>query len=550
MKRERVIALMLTASMLLGGCGGAAKDAGAEKAPEDMQVSGEDTSAGETEGEVSNETESADSGEPMELECMVDMNKIVEGNPIIKKIEEELNVKFTFIPAPTGSVEDVRKAMNLQVASGDFPEFIADVKFPDYYAYAEQGLIAEIPVEWIKSEAPNLTDWLEKNLYGENSWDYYAIDGKNYVVPSIWTLGPQFNSMVVRQDILEAAGVTEMPDTLDEWEAALLKVKETNGGYPLSAPGGNIKGVYDMFFGAYGLYAQIFSEKNGKIVYGAVEPQAKQALEAAHRWYEEGLIDPEFVIDDETKKREKWTAEKMAVTVGAFYHAIPGEAYWGGAYYDPLMEKNPDAKVVTMLPPAGPDGERGMTQDTSIVNAGVVFAKELENQPEKIKKYLQVCDYMIKESEILQAGEEGVTYKRDASGGLEWIAPYDDADKRKEYGVGTSGVIPGFQDYDVEFSLKPVAYADIRNEAINNCVGKFDVLGPVPRPVYQEKKEALDRLTSKNLIDFITGDRDLSEFDGFVEEWNAAGGTEVMAEAQEYYEKLGLINVTKGAAAE
>ena len=78
MKRERVIALMLTASMLLGGCGGAAKDAGAEKAPEEMQASGEDTSTGETEGEVSGEVESLGGGEPMELECMVDMNKLVE----------------------------------------------------------------------------------------------------------------------------------------------------------------------------------------------------------------------------------------------------------------------------------------------------------------------------------------------------------------------------------------------------------------------------------------------------------------------------------------
>mgnify|MGYP002510467967 CR=1 FL=1 len=548
MKQKSIIALVLTAAMLLGGCGSTAGDSNTGQEPESSK---EPEAVVENSGEEAEDTTADDMGseEQMELECMVDMNNIMEGNPIIQKIEEELNVKFTFIPAPTGSADDIRKAMNLQISSGDFPDFIANVKFPDYYAYAEQGLIAEVPVDWIKSEAPNLANWVEKNLYGEASWDYYAIEGKNYIVPSIWTLGPKFNSMVVRQDILEEVGVTEMPNTLEEWEDALLKVKEAKGGYPLSAPGG-IKGVYDMFFGAYGLYPQIFTEKDGKIVYGAVEPAAKQALEVAHRWYEEGLIDPEFVIDDETKKREKWTAEKMAVTVGAFYHAIPGEAYWGGAYYDPLMEKNPNAEVVTMLPPAGPDGERGMTQDTSIVNAGVVFAKELENQPEKLKKYLQVCDYMIRESELLQAGDEGVTYQRNASGDLEWIAPYDDADKRKEYGIGTSGVIPGFQDYDVEFTLKPAEFADIRTTAIDNCVGKFDVLGPVPRPIYQEKKEALDRITSKNLIDFITGDRDLSEFDAFVEEWNAAGGSEVMVEAQEYYEKLGLINVTKGAAAE
>ena len=60
------------------------------------------------------------------------------------------------------------------------------------------------------------------------------------------------------------------------------------------------------------------------------------------------------------------------------------------------MEKNPNAKVVTILPPAGPDGERGVGQDSPIVNAGVVFSKELESQPEKLKKYLQLCDYMLK----------------------------------------------------------------------------------------------------------------------------------------------------------
>ena len=64
--------------------------------------------------------------------------------------------------------------------------------------------------------------------------------------------------------------------------------------------------------------------------------------------------------------------------------------------------------------------------------------------------------------------------------------------------------------------------------------------------MYQAKKDALERIVSKNLIDFITGDRDLAEFDAFVEEWNAAGGTDVMEEAQVYFEKLGLNNVTWG----
>ena len=39
-------------------------------------------------------------------------------------------------------------------------------------------------------------------------------------------------------------------------------------------------------------------------------------------------------------------------------------------------------------------------------------------------------------------------------------------------------------------------------------------------------------------IDFITGARDLSEWDSFVDEWMSAGGEDVLAEAQEAYEKI------------
>ena len=95
----------------------------------------------------------------MELECMVDLStddKVYENSLLIKEIEKELNVKIKLIPEPTGTADDIRKAMNLQIASGDFPDFIPNVKFPDYYAYAQQGLLAEIPVDMIKSEAPGI----------------------------------------------------------------------------------------------------------------------------------------------------------------------------------------------------------------------------------------------------------------------------------------------------------------------------------------------------------------------------------------------------------
>ena len=146
----------------------------------------------------------------------------------------------------------------------------------------------------------------------------------------------------------------------------------------------------------------------------------------------------------------------------------------------------------------------------------------------------------------MHIGKEGETYQYDQEGNSEWIPPYDQEEKREEYGLGSASVaVEGFADYDIDFSLKPKKYQQVINDAISKATGKYDILGPAPRPVYQKKQETLERIADQALVDFITGARDLSEFDAFVEEWNAAGGTEVLQEAQEYYQKLGLNNRAK-----
>ena len=113
------------------------------------------------------ETARTSNGERIELEVMANLNTVNPDSHLIAEMEEELGITLNFVAAPTGSSDDVRKAINLQFASGDVPDLIPSVKFPDYYTYAQQGLVAEIPVELIKSEAPEIANWIEKT-YMEN----------------------------------------------------------------------------------------------------------------------------------------------------------------------------------------------------------------------------------------------------------------------------------------------------------------------------------------------------------------------------------------------
>lgn len=144
MKKKKVLALVLAVATLLGGCGKAPAETAGNTAAEKESGAASTTAAESTGSEAAAGEEG---GEPMELECMVDLStddKVYENSLLIKEIEKELNVKIKLIPEPTGTADDIRKAMNLQIASGDFPDFIPKVKFPDYYAYAQQGC-------WLKS---------------------------------------------------------------------------------------------------------------------------------------------------------------------------------------------------------------------------------------------------------------------------------------------------------------------------------------------------------------------------------------------------------------
>lgn len=81
-------------------------------------------------------------------------------------------------------------------------------------------------------------------------------------------------------------------------------------------------------------------------------------------------------------------------------------------------------------------------------------------------------------------------------------------------------------------------YMDIRKDAETKGTGKYDVLAPYYRPVYNEKSETINKIYQNAYLDFITGERPISEFDQFVEEWLANGGKEVLEEGEEIFKNI------------
>lgn len=467
--------------------------------------------------------------------------KVSKDSYSVKSVEKQFNVNIDIKPRNN---ETYREKLLLDIASGQTPDWFNDQNFADYDKFVDQGVVAEIPPSLIEKYAPKYTQWLKKSL-GDNPFRYTMRNGKNYSMPIMWSLGPKFESMGIRKDWLDKAGIAKVPETLDELEAAMIKFKENNvsgdknGTYPLT---GTFPDLFNPVFGAFGVYPGIFTEDNGKVVRGEIEPGAKEALKVLARWYKEGLIDPEFVVNKYNNVDDKIISEKSGVVTNAWWNFLPADAFTGGDYFEKLRAKNPNAAWAVIGAPKGPDGKKGTVQINPVVSSGLQFGKQLEKDQAKMIKYIQIFEATNFDSatyEKVHFGEEGVTYKKN-NGDIEWIPPYDKEDQRDKYGVGDAIQFPGsFNDYDFQKPyMTKSKYMDLRNETEAKSAGKYDILDPIQKPIYNEYKDRLTQLTNKAFVDFITGKRSIDEFDKFVDEWKKTGGDKVMEEAKQKYEQV------------
>ncbi|MBP1988792.1 extracellular solute-binding protein [Paenibacillus eucommiae] len=471
--------------------------------------------------------------------------KVVTDGYAGKLIREHFNIDFEVQPRKG---ETYVQNTQLSIASGEVPDTFEGLDVINFDKLVDQDVLAEIPPELLEKHAPKYMEWLKKAL-GDDPLRYSMRNGKNYAMPILWTIGSKRMVFGMREDWLNKVGITKVPETLDELEAAMIKFRnedpDNNGKkdtYGLTGGADSVEGFFSPVFGAFGLYPGLFTEKAGKVVLGEVQPGAKDALEVLHKWYKQDLIDPEFIINKGTNITDKVVSEKIGVAWNSWWAFIPAEAFSGGDFYDKLLEKNPNAKWAITSGPVGPNGEFGINQTNPVVGSGRQYAKKLEQDPDKMIKYIEIIEATnfadLELYEKLRYGEENKTYKK-VNGDIEWIPPYDKEEERIKFGLSFFSVPGGFNDYDL---LAPYMtknkYMTTRKDIEAKVKGKYDLLSPIQRPVFAEYKDRLDQFTKKNLVDFVTGKRPVGEFDKYVEEWKQMGGDKVMAEAQQKYDEL------------
>lgn len=421
MKLKKVLALILSASLLaaaFAGCGG---DGESQTSSAASASSGTGTSETGDGGGIPEEPEELTlpiSEDGAELDVWINYIGTIVGdvNEVagVQKMEEMTGVHINWTPV---AQNELQEKFGILLSSGTYPDIVypGSLSYPDGVdAGIADGVIYPDHDTLIRTYMPNYMAYLESS--DEARKEATSDNGKMQVIKCI--VGQDFTAesegtyqgLAYRKDIFDGLGIEE-PTTVEEWHDALVAAKEsgiehpfmigTNGGSPMSLAWGVAAGMP-----ANGIYVQM----DGDTVVGiALQDGFGEYLETMKQWYSEGLIDPNFTTFD-------YYLDTPA-SVEANQHVLYSDllsAFSGNSYYNMKMVTNESAYLQPVAAPAAEDGTT-YQYGSRVVAGDMMFITTSCEDPVLAAKWL---DFLYsKDGELLLwYGIEGESYELDEEG--------------------------------------------------------------------------------------------------------------------------------------
>ncbi len=209
-----------------------------------------------------------------------------------KGLSERTGININWETPPAGS--DASQAFNLMIAGNDLPDvFYCSGLTSQATQLIEDGKIISLN-DYIETYAPAYYKFVTSDKTMDNSvkndnGDYY---GFAFLREDLF-LG-SYSGPVVRKDLLDQLG-KDIPTTIDEWTDVLTAMKDTVKN-PFSVRW-RLVDLFCPFSGAFKTTNGFYVE-DGKVHYGYAEAGMKDFLTTMNEWYEAGLIDPDFLSND------------------------------------------------------------------------------------------------------------------------------------------------------------------------------------------------------------------------------------------------------------
>ncbi len=469
-------------------------------------------------------------------------------NFITKTIREKLNVQWD--AAFTVPLMDLWAQLNLAMSTNSLP----DVFYTDNLALASELIKNDMvqPLEeYIEQYA---TDSL-KEIMGFNNGVQYkpvTVDGRIYGCPAPEDALNRTPVVFIRTDWMNKLGTPE-PETLDDLleiaRAFTFNDPDGNGqndtwGIPIDQYFGFVGSTMYTFANPMGAYYRQWVEKDGKLEWGSVQPEMKQALLKMQQAFKEGLFDPDFYT--KTSVENDLANGKYGIMLGVFHtptnllanHYNKYGADWS-VYPIPAQE---NGKHVTQI---------------DLASRNYIFVRKGFEHPEALIKTLSLYSEMLNgsQAEWYTQQSESEKYKEVSGNFHMYLVPCQFADPMGNYNMGLR-MAEALDNNDASVLKTPgerKAWDTIKAggalgwqtemylakvmPVIKNYVDDFHYSAYFGPPTETETSQGNDLGAYENGIFqmIIAGEEDISAFDLFVEEWYKKGGQQWTDEVNAWY---------------
>ena len=427
---------------------------------------------------------------------------------------------------------DYDTKLNLYLQSGDMPDIVwARESVPKAATYGPVGIF----LDWnaYREYMPNMQKWVALFPHLNN---VLTDQGERFAINDITTAEYIGEGYFYNANILAQAGISGPPETMDEWLAQMKQIKaelpdvdafltQWGLGYFLHAFGrpmnAKIGGVE-------------YDQELGEWVYGPTQdPNYRKLIEFMHEAYAAGAFNLDTIGESITSDRVRELQEAGDYAFTYIYYGQTTDL-WN---YE--AGKRPPEGFQGMKPPSF-EGKTHywitVAHDT-IPYWGYMASAKVKN-PELLAAYV---DNIMSEKtyELFEWGIEGQTFRR-TDDGYEYLPEFaNDSAALRELGVGNfhDPRYIHYNDYDLiwfgkYFTKKDdVGRAAVAADIKRLQAGEMIPLLNWPRPLMTgEQNDEISKIMTpvntfveEERIKFITGDRDLAEWDDFVTEVNKLG---------------------------
>jgi putative aldouronate transport system substrate-binding protein len=475
--------------------------------------------------------------------------KFLNGNTIHNNVwtrayEQLLGIKVDYKWVVDESMYEQK--LGLSINSGDIPDMFR-VSRAQLQLFQEADLLADLTDVFEKEASPKTRDVLAQNPIALRA---ATINAKIWGIPLTDAPVATASVLWVRQDWMDKLGIKPPSSMADVREISRRfteedpdgnGVKDTVGLCLTKSLWGSIANLHG-FFNGYHAYPGIWVEREGKIVYGSVQPEMRTALLSLQEMFAKNQIDREFAVKDINQVSETIAQSKCGMEYGV---------WWNPYHPLNLSQQNYPQAFWSAFPIPSVDEKIAKSQYSANVGAFLVIRKGYENPEALIRMVNFWTDNILSSQDDnlrrVLLGDintpDVVLYKYTPVVLWEPNATIDGGEKLRD---AIARKDPSNLDLEAQWRYRIIqayfeqgileAWVEVATNGPNGATsilaqiletrGILNRFYGLPTPTMADKLPTLQPMEDEMITKIIMG-ASIDLFDQFVKDWYRLGGTEI-----------------------